>query len=408
MSGSWRRFFLAVLLIVFPLSVSLAEEPSGEIDSSLVIEQFDVFTDGDDLLVPVDVGGDRYLFSIDTGCSVSGCDTALRPLLGDARGTKKITTPSGSTTVEFYDAPNARLGKLDLRISTPIACFDFQKMREVSGHDFYGVIGMDVLGSQVVRLDSDAGKLMILRSPSKGPGESLPLTYSGHVPFVAIDIPACGKLLFTIDTGCVSRDSGLIDAGNFDYSVLSGVGKPSAKSLFLDAAGTSVLRQMLFEKLLIGDFECQRVFMGQAKVRRFLSLRFLTRFNVTFDFPRKQVYLEKSRYFNRPDRCDLSGLHFLRRNGQMLVDAVDEQSPAASCGIEPGDFILSVNGKNAADLRAFPIRELLSIPGTTVQLTLQRGDRFFDAELDRFFEVELKLPEEEQWSEPKQASKSMR
>lgn len=71
----------------------------------------------------------------------------------------------------------------------------------------------------------------------------------------------------------------------------------------------------------------------------------------------------------------------------MLVEAVDEHSPAASCGIEPDDIILSVNGKNAAGLRAFLIRELLSTPGTTVQLTLQRGDKAFD--------VELKLPEAE-------------
>ena len=88
----------------------------------------------------------------------------------------------------------------------------------------------------------------------------------------------------------------------------------------------------------------------------------------------------------------------------MLVEAVDVRSPAASCGIEPGDIVLSVNGKNAAGLRAFPVRELLSIPGTTVQLTLQRGDTFFEAELDRFFEVALKLPEEAAENEAKEAN----
>ena len=174
---------------------------------------------------------------------------------------------------------------------------------------------MDVLGDYVIRLDSDQGKLMILRSPGVAVGVALPLTYSWNAPLIKLEMPHLGIQDFMIDTGCVSRDSGLIDLSTFDHSVLSGVGKLAATSLFADATGTRVSRLVLFEKLVIGDFECHKIAMGEAKKLRLLSVRFLTRFNVTFDFPRSLIYLEKSRYFSRPDRCDLSGLHFLRRNG---------------------------------------------------------------------------------------------
>lgn len=386
MMGGWRQFLLAVVLIaVFP-AVSSAEEASAGIDPSLVIEQFDVFNDGDWLLVPVDIGGKTYSFWVDTGCTASVYDKSLRSLLGKAKGTKQAGTPSGALRVELYDPPHARLGKVNLRTEMPITCLDLQKMREVSGHDFYGVIGMDVLGDHVIRLDSDHKKLMILRSPGLVVGDALPLTYSKQLPLVPIEIPSCGKQLFVIDTGFASRGSGSLDALTFEYSVASGVGKQVAKTLFADARGTTSSRQVLLESLSYGKCECRKLIMDQSKERRLLSLRFMTRFNATFDFPKNLLYLEKSRHFDRPDRFDLSGLHFLRRDGQVVVEVVDDGSPAALGGIKADDIIVSVNGDDASKARLFSVRETLSLPGTSVHVELKRGDERFD--------VELKLPGE--------------
>jgi len=192
-----RRFYLPIALIALSQASLFAEEAPGGIDPSLIIEQFDVFTDGDMLLVPVDVGGKRYSFWVDTGATVSIYDESLRPLLGEARGTNSAAAPNGGVIrVGLFNAPNARLGKLSLRAKTPVVCLDNQKMREVSGHDFYGVIGMDVLSNHVVRLDSDRGKLMILRSPGTAVGHALPITYVAQLPLIAIDIRGCGKLPF--------------------------------------------------------------------------------------------------------------------------------------------------------------------------------------------------------------------
>lgn len=381
MMGGWRQFFLAVFLLAGFPAVSAAEEAPSGIDPSIIIEEFEVFTDGDALLVPVDVGGKRYSFQVDTGYCVSAYDKSLRPLLGDARGTKLMTAPTGAIRVDFHEPPTARLGKMNLHSETQVGCLDYQKMRDVSGLDHYGVIGMDVLGDHVVRLDSDSGKLMFLRSPGATVGDGLPLIYFKQLPFVVIDVPSCGKLSFMIDTGSVGRNSGMLDARTFEDSVMNGIGKQVAKTLFIDATGTTALRQALLEKVLAGDMECRKLVMDRSKEQRLLSLRFMTRFNVTFDFPRNMLYLEKSRHFDRPDRFDLSGLHFLRRSGQVVIKVVDDGSPAALSGIKSSDIILSVNGDDASKARLFEMRETLSIPGTTVHVELKRGGKVFNVEL---------------------------
>lgn len=386
MMGGWRQFFVAILLIaVFP-AVSCAEEASAGIDPSLIIEQFDVFTDGDNLLVPVKVFGKTRLFVVDTGCTWMVYDASLRRFLGPPLKTLNSSTHSGNVDIELFSAPPATLGNLDLQTKMPAACLDLTKLREVSGQEIEGIVGMSFLRRYVVHVDADAGKLMILRSLGAVASDGLPLTYSQQLPFVAIDIPSCDKRPFMIDTGFSGRDSGAVDTLTFEFSVMRGYSREVAKTLFADAAGTMTVRRALFKRAFVGDLECRMLVMGQSKERRLLSLRFMTRFNVTFDFPKNMLYLEKSRHFDRPDRLDLSGLHFLRRNGQVVVDVVDDGSPAALDGIKANDIIVSVNGDDASEARLFEMRETLSLPGTSVHVKLKRGDEVVD--------VELKLPGE--------------
>lgn len=77
---AWRLVLALSFVSISPAS-SAAEGPSNGIDPSLVIEEFDVFSDGDMLLVPVNIGGKKHTFWVDTGYSVSGYDKSLRPFL---------------------------------------------------------------------------------------------------------------------------------------------------------------------------------------------------------------------------------------------------------------------------------------------------------------------------------------
>jgi hypothetical protein len=375
MLNSRLKHCLTSLAIAVSQEISNGHAPADDLAPSLVIEQFEVFVDGDALLVPVQIGGKEYPFLLDTGSAVSGYDTSLSHLLGNTAGTRSIRSPNGSKTVAVYDAPDTRLGTLKLQLDSPVICLDYQKIREVLGHEFYGVIGMDALHAHVIRLDSDHKKLMILRSPGKHAGESLSLTFSFNSPLVMLTLPTIGKQAFKIDTGDITRASGLIDTRTLGYLFDNRAATAAGASLFRDASQTKTSSQVLLEKMFLGDFKCRSIVLDESVERKCLSLRFLTRFNATFDFPRATVYLERSIYFDRPDRCDLSGLHFFRRDGQTIIEAVDPQSPAAVCDAKEGDIIVSVNGQEISEVRAFAIREVLGIPGTTARLKLKRGQR---------------------------------
>jgi serine protease Do len=58
----------------------------------------------------------------------------------------------------------------------------------------------------------------------------------------------------------------------------------------------------------------------------------------------------------------------------LLVDDVDGQSPAAQCGIRPGDVILTMNGSSVRDLKS--VQQALNAlhPGQPAVLEIERGD----------------------------------
>jgi hypothetical protein len=104
-----------------------------------------------------------------------------------------------------------------------------------------------------------------------------------------------------------------------------------------------------------------------------VSLYFLTQFTVTFDFPNRRVLLEKNTNFGHADMVDLSGLHFRRVDGNIVIESVDGGSPADKAGIRAGDRIKSVNSQDSTRARLFALRESLSQPGERVDVVLQRG-----------------------------------
>lgn len=389
MSGKWRQFLLAVVLVAaFPFASSAEEAPAG-IDPSLVIEQFDVFDNGDALLVPVNVFGKTRLFVADSGCNLTVYDASLRQLLGPPIKNVAASTPSGATRIELFNAPHATFGKFDLQTETLVACLDLAKFRAVAGFEIEGFVGMDFLRRCIFHVDADAGKLLFLRAiPAHSKQIQVPITYRGGRPHVMLDGPLFEEQPFLIDTGSIGMQSGTIDSMTFTKNVAHGKSTELPSSLSIDARSTRSVKKAIFKNASIGGHECRELIMQESAEQRALSLRFLTRFNATFDFPMNMLYLEKSRYFDRPDRFDLSGLHFVRRNGQVVIEVVDDGSPAALGGIKARDILVSVNGDDASKARLFEMRETLSLLGTTVHVKLERGDKIV--------EVDLELPEKKE------------
>lgn len=79
------------------------------------------------------------------------------------------------------------------------------------------------------------------------------------------------------------------------------------------------------------------------------------------------------------------GVELLLRRGRLIVHQVYQGSPAENEGIEAGDIILKVNGRNLVNLTATEVMNLMrGRKGTKVTLTIRRGTTdVFDVEITR-------------------------
>lgn len=109
-----------------------------------------------------------------------------------------------------------------------------------------------------------------------------------------------------------------------------------------------------------------------------IGLGLLSRFNLTFDYPRQTLYVEPNSSFNDPFERNMSGLSLsLPRGGALEILKVHPDSPGADVGIQPGDRVVTINGKAAVDYSYWDLQPLLKQPGETVEMTILRGTEEF-------------------------------
>src|ERR1022692_2723488 len=123
----------------------IADGKANDKDAPIVLERFKIGRHGEAILVPVTLNGKAFHFLLDTGANVTVFDSALP--LGAAKRKNMVNSPAGPVEIQFFDAPDAKIGSLKLRTAEEIAGFDQGKLREVTGHEIYGVVGMDFLKS---------------------------------------------------------------------------------------------------------------------------------------------------------------------------------------------------------------------------------------------------------------------
>lgn len=104
--------------------------------------------------------------------------------------------------------------------------------------------------------------------------------------------------------------------------------------------------------------------------------RILERFTVILDYPRGRFYLKPARNLRRDFEVDRSGLVAIATGPELNVlfaQFVSPNSPAAECGIQPGDLIRRINGWAAANLDLETLNRLLSRkPGKKIKLVYIR------------------------------------
>jgi hypothetical protein len=239
-----------------------------------------------------------------------------------------------------------------------------------------GLIGLDVLAQQIVEIDFDEGKIRFLRGVPEAAGERFEISSLQKRPrlcAVTVKARCCDEPAEDFYVELEEADT--IQIRSRDYNKLLEDGRITQLHMeptlglsrvrpFGSFAGTAAT-------FGIGGFRKSdvRVVAGGANV---IGTGFLSRFVVTFDFPRGFIYLRPGKQFDRKDHHDISGLRLGWSNDSVVVHATQPRSPAESAGVLAGDRIVDVDGKPInRESRAILWRQLRQ-EGSTLRLRLKR------------------------------------
>jgi hypothetical protein len=246
--------------------------------------------------VPVTVEGRDYSFVIDTGSSVTVYDSCFLPYLGKPVDVDCANMGAGSASLPMYRAPKARVGRLSLKTAEPVGCTDLSVVREavrqVSGQEIYGILGMDFLRDYVMRIDFAQKSLRFL-SPNEGRedwGQRFAIDYRAEgVPTVLARLSKDIEVPFLIDTGDAS--TGDLEAELFERLRAEGAVEITGHARCATGSGYRQTPEGRLDKLSMGPYLHEGLRLYKSHWNG-LGLGYLARYTVTFDFPNAAVYLK--------------------------------------------------------------------------------------------------------------------
>ena len=345
---------------------------------------------GTAVLVDVEIDGHGpYRFALDSGSS-DVIDSGLARELGlpvagafHGRGAGERPVDVGLTRVASLGVGDLTLRDQLLRV-VPLD-FDLNGAKPA----YRGLIGFELFDRLIVRLDHEL-KQLTLSEPAGwrygGDGKLLPFRFHGRVP-VADGVIDLVPGRFTLDTGQGNsltlyrpflESAGIVNKYPPKFTTVVAVG----------VGGTITAGVARAHLLKLGPVEVAGpvVYLSQQRAGAFADPNLagnvgegvFERFNVTFDYGRRQAFFERTPHY---DDGDSLRLLTLKRDpeGGLRVLGVLPGGAAAEAGVRVGDLIELIDGAEARYLDYWPLRRFFSRPaGTRLRLRIRRDGSTFD------------------------------
>jgi len=258
--------------------------------------------------------GEELETIVDTGARVSIFKSSWAPRLGKPAGRVILDNGHVLLTNTAYAAPKLFLG--DRRLLTGPVCFTRTKTEDQSDEDL--LLGLDVLRNYCFQLDFDARKIRFLepQSPDTGFGEAFRLSFSkdGHLVVHGkfLDVRNCH-----VDTG--APFDGVIAEAGFQRALRNQQVVPFAHKL-----NGRQSQFACFTKAVFGGNRYFDLFVAQepewSNPPGIVGLNFLARHVVTFNLPKKKMYLKQT---TRGEPLDVAG--YLTEQARELLQTLQEK-----------------------------------------------------------------------------------
>lgn len=387
-----KTIFSAVLFLFFGnlLFSGCHSVESQAVAPPEVLAEFTIEKNVKPILLPVKFQGEEYQFILDTGCTHTIFDVSLKNKLGRRflwpRKGKKV---GGETfKVEFFHAPRAYLGSLNLKDCMFVIVDDLEPFSSALKTKIHGMLGMNFLEDYVIQIDFDKAKILFLKGkkntdifsflrpkknehPEWGECISIKRKFLDRSPYVQADFDGHIATLM-VDTGHYVQ----IPTPN-----VTGVAGILKKRTFERVCPVQSKGYGVAETLSVGSLEYKELVFKQD-TPSLLGLFFLSRHMVTFDFPNNKMYLKKGKDFDRPTGFPLSleqlDFTLCRNRGNTVVSSIDPNGLGHRKGIRQDDVLLKIDGQDVSSYGLVELVEFFSQlhkeEDEVITFTVKRGD----------------------------------
>lgn len=385
------RVLVIILLIV---SVSWAQEEFIEPSSKLLTRvSFTQLTGGVVILrAQLDSFPDTLNFILDTGSSGISLDSttvAYFKLVPEASD-RTIRGIAGIKKVGFlYNRslrfPNLTVDSLNFHVN------DYSVLTSVYGEKIDGIIGYSLLIRYIVKIDYDSLKLDIcskgtLRYP-KGGFLFRPILSTLPVQFARIKDETTHQARFLHDIGagvCLMLSQDFVD----DSALLQKKRKLWPKD-GEGIGGKISMNLTIVKELKIGPYRFRNIptyiFEDAFNVTSYPYLGgligndILRRFNVIFNYSKKDIHMMPNSHFRDPFDYSYSGIELYFIDGQIEIGTVAKGSPAELAGIKESDVLIAVNNDFSQNFNKY--KTALLSPNAKVKLVVRRNGELMQLEM---------------------------
>ncbi len=309
------------------------------------------------VLVKVWINGKEYEFLLDTGAfTVVSGEISSSLLLNRFPGPSIVDSQGHRQRIDFTELDSLRLGNLTFYLSGA-GIYDFNAQLELSCFPFQGILGANLLRYSVCQIDPSQHTLTLTDRKQNVfiSDQAVSLPFKSHLtgsPVIDMEIEGVKVRNVIVDYG---SGSGFDIASRRLLKKLKKTGHEMAcfhgkarLGLFGGKDETTWLFQSNAIKLGNSPVDAQYVTLSKSGFST-IGMQFLSRYRVTFDYPRQRLYLEE---LAKDSTGDLGTFGFTPTyaDGKLIIGGLFEHSPAEEAGIQTGDQLLEVDGKEYSKL----------------------------------------------------------
>jgi len=326
-----------------------------------------------------------FNFILDSGSGAISLDssTTAEFKIPHVPSGRTINGIAGTTEVDYSQnnklvLPGLTVDSLDFYIN------NYDILSSVYGEKIDGIIGYSFLSRYIVKINYDSLKIEVY---SQGKIEYPRSGYLLHPLFTALPIqPLIIKDARTVNANFyIDTGAGLCFLMSKQFEEDSQVLKKSRKPVFIQVQGLGGKKQMsltVIKGVQIGPYKFRKVptnilddefnatsypFLGGV-----IGNDILHRFNVVFNYAKREIHLLPNSHFNDDFDYSYTGLNLYYVDGKIVLDEVINKSPAYKAGLKKDDVIVAVNTNFSNDINTY--KNLMQVVGQKITLLVYRNN----------------------------------